>query len=92
VIEKERVQPYAVNQDDDTIQSIGEVKKMEFDLIGLDNLYLELIGEACRPTSFLIYGPGGSGKSTFTLLFGNYMAQKGNRVLYVAGDPKDTPV
>lgn len=92
VIEKERVQPYAVNQDDDTIQSIGEVKKMEFDLIGLDNLYLELIGEACRPTSFLIYGPGGSGKSTFTLLFGNYMAQKGNRVLYVAGEQKDTPV
>lgn len=89
----EGTQPQPVkDQDEDTVQSIGEVKKMEFDLIGLDDLYLELIGEACRPTSFLIYGPGGSGKSTFTLLFGNYMAQKGNRVLYVAGEQKDTPV
>lgn len=80
------------NQDDDKVQSVGEAKKMKFELIGLDGQYLKLIGKACRPTSFFIYGPGGSGKSTFTLLFGNYMAQKGNRVLYVAGEQKDTPV
>lgn len=80
------------DQDIDRVQSVGEAKKLKFELIGLDGKYLKLIGKACRPTSFFIYGPGGSGKSTFTLLFGNYMAQKGNRVLYVAGEQKDTPV
>lgn len=51
-----------------------------------------MIGEACRPTSFFIYGPGGSGKSTFTLQFAYYLAQKGNKVAYVAGEQFATPV
>ena len=74
------------------VMSVNDAINGKYDLIGLDGDYLKLIGEACRPTSFFIYGPGGSGKSTFTLLFSNYMAKKGNKMLYVAGEQFNTPV
>lgn len=74
------------------VMSVTQAINGKFDLIGLDGNYLKLIGEACRPTSFFIYGPGGSGKSTFTVLFSNYLAQKNNKVLYVAGEQFGTPV
>ncbi len=64
----------------------------KFDLLGLDGKYLKLIGEACKPTSLFIYGPGGSGKSTFTMNLSYYLAKKGNKVLYVAGEQFGTPV
>lgn len=74
------------------IMSISETAGTNFDLLGLDGEYLNLIGEACKPTSFFMYGPGGSGKSTFTLKFAHYLAQKGNKVAYVASEQYQTPV
>lgn len=74
------------------IMSIASASETKFDLLGLDGEYLNMIGEACRPTSFFMYGPGGSGKSTFTLKFAHYLAQKGNKVAYVAGEQYNTPV
>jgi antirestriction protein ArdC len=74
------------------VMSVTDAINSKYDLIGLDGDYLKLIGEACKPTSFFIYGPGGSGKSSFTLLFSNYMAKKGNKMLYVAGEQFATPV
>lgn len=74
------------------IMSVSEAANGQFDLLGLDGAYEKMIGEACRPTSFFIYGPGGSGKSTFTLQFAYYLAQKGNKVAYVAGEQFATPV
>ncbi|MBS1635239.1 MAG: hypothetical protein JST26_04895 [Bacteroidetes bacterium] len=91
-VKVEPVKAEPAKQESNEIMSVNQALNLKFQLIGLDGLYLKLIGEACRPTSFFIYGPGGSGKSTFTLLFGNYMAQKGNRVLYVAGEQHGTPV
>lgn len=73
-------------------KTIEEMKAEEFTLLGLDGKWLELIGQACRPTSMLIYGPGGSGKSTLTLVFAYYLAHKGNKVLYAAGEQYGTPV
>lgn len=72
--------------------TVSEAANSKFDLLGLDGQYLKMIGEACRPTSFFIYGPGGSGKSTFTLKFAYYLAQKGNKIAYVAGEQYGTPV
>ena len=74
------------------VMSVTDAINGKYDLIGLDGNYLKLIGEACKPTSFFIYGLGGSGKSTFTILFANYMAKKGNKMLYVAGEQFATPV
>jgi antirestriction protein ArdC len=74
------------------VMTVTDAINGKYDLIGLDGNYLKLIGEACKPTSFFIYGPGGSGKSTFTLLFSDYMAKKGNKMLYVAGEQFGTPV
>jgi hypothetical protein len=76
----------------DGIMSIASASETKFDLLGLDGEYLNMIGEACRPTSFFMYGPGGSGKSTFTLKFAHYLAQKNNKVAYVAGEQYNTPV
>lgn len=72
--------------------SVTDAMNSKFDLLGLDGQYLKMIGEACKPTSFFMYGPGGSGKSTFTLKFAYYLAQKGNRIAYVAGEQFATPV
>lgn len=72
--------------------SVNQAIASKFELLNLDGEWLNLIGEACMPTSFFIYGPGGSGKSTFTLKFANYMASRGNKVLYVAGEQFGTPV
>lgn len=74
------------------VMSVPQAINSKFELIGLDGNYLKLIGEACRPTSIFIYGGGGSGKSTFTVLFSNYLAQKNNKVLYVACKQYGTPV
>lgn len=72
--------------------SVSQAANSQFDLLGLDGAYEKMIGEACRPTSFFIYGAGGSGKSTFTLQFAYYLAQKRNKVAYVAGEQYGTPV
>lgn len=74
------------------VMSVTEAANSHFKLLGLDGEYLKMIGEACKPTSFFMYGPGGSGKSTFTLKFAYYLAQKGNKIAYVAGEQFATPV
>lgn len=51
------------------VMSVSQAANSQIDLLGLDGQYLNMIGEACKPTSFFMYGPGGSGKSTFTLKF-----------------------
>lgn len=74
------------------IMSIAQMKQAKFDEIGLDGDWLKLIGKACKPTSFFIYGPGGSGKSTLCLKFAYYMANRKNKIAYVAGEQYNTPV
>lgn len=74
------------------VMSVSQAANTKFDLLGLDGQYLGMIGEACKPTSFFMYGPGGSGKSTFTLKFAYYLAQKGNKIAYIAGEQFATPV
>ena len=71
---------------------MSNLGKTKFEMLGLEGKYLELIGEACKPTNIFIYGPGGSGKSTFTLNLTYYLARKRNTILYVAGEQFGTPV
>ena len=71
--------------------SIEDAKKASFDLIGLQGKWLKLIGQACKPTHFFVYGIGGSGKSSFVLLFSQYLASLSYKILYVAGEQFGTP-
>jgi uncharacterized protein YbcV (DUF1398 family) len=75
----------------DGVMSIDDAKKANFDLIGLQGKWLNLIGKACKPTHFFIYGIGGSGKSSFVLLFSQYLASLKYKILYVAGEQFGTP-
>jgi hypothetical protein len=72
--------------------SVADARNARFDLIGLTGEWKNVIGEACKPTDIFVYGEGGSGKTTFVLLFTQYLAVKLNqKILYVAGEQYNTP-
>ncbi len=75
----------------DGVMSIDDAKQASFDLIGLQDKWFKLIGQACKPTHFFVYGIGGSGKSSFILLFSQYLASLSYKILYVAGEQFGTP-
>lgn len=64
---------------------------MEFEPVRIAGKWLVLIGKFCLPTQFFVYGPGGGGKSSFVLLFMQYLASLGYKILYVAGEQFNTP-
>ena len=51
----------------------------------------QLLGEICLPTHLFVYGSGGSGKTSFALMFTQHLATLGYKILYVAGEQFDTP-
>ena len=72
--------------------SVEQARNTEFNTIGLTGEWLDVIGDACKPTDIFIYGAGGGGKTTFVLLFTQYLAnQLGQKILYVAGEQFNTP-
>jgi DNA repair protein RadC len=80
------------NENTSGAMSVEDARNAEFDLIGLTGDWLNVIGEACKPTDIFVYGEGGSGKTTFVLLFTQYLANKLNqKILYVAGEQYNTP-
>jgi len=80
------------NNDTPEGMSVEDARNAKFDLIGLTGDWLNVIGEACKPTDIFIYGEGGGGKTTFVLLFTQYLANELNqKILYVAGEQYNTP-
>jgi hypothetical protein len=73
------------------VMSVEEVRQKEYQPVNITGKWLELIGKFCLPTQFFVYGIGGSGKSSFVLLFTQYLASLGFKILYVAGEQFDTP-
>jgi hypothetical protein len=60
-----------------------------FDTFNFTGKWENFIGKPDRNFKIMIYGKGGSGKSTFALKFAHYLASSiGKRVLYVAGEEK----
>lgn len=73
------------------VMSVDEARQQEYKTVEITGKWLELIGKFCLPTQFFVYGPGGGGKSSFVLLFTQYLASLGYRILYVAGEQFNTP-
>ncbi len=61
-----------------------ELAGMEFETIGLQGKFRELIGDPCVGFSAMVYGLPKSGKSTLCIDFAKYLAQHHGKVLYVA--------
>lgn len=73
------------------VMSVADAKNETFKEIGLTGDYLRLIGKACAPTSFFLYGKGGSGKSGLALKLADMLYKLKHSVLYVAGEQYGTP-
>lgn len=76
---------------DDGVMTVDEARKSQFRPVALTGEWLKLIGKMCLPTHFLVYGFGGSGKTSFVLLFTQYLASLGYKILYVAREQYNTP-
>jgi deoxyadenosine/deoxycytidine kinase len=66
------------------IVSSGELLAMDFQTIGLQGRYKELIGDPSVGFTAMVYGLPKSGKSTMCLDFANYLAANHGKVLYCA--------
>jgi hypothetical protein len=71
-------------EDNGMIVSSGELLAMDFQTIGLQGKYRELIGDPSVGFTAMVYGLPKSGKSTMCLDFANYLASHHGKVLYCA--------
>lgn len=72
------------DDDNGMIVSSSELLAMDFQTIGLQGKYKELIGDPCVGFTAMVYGLPKSGKSTMCLDFANYLAAHHGKVLYCA--------
>jgi deoxyadenosine/deoxycytidine kinase len=73
-----------IDDDNGMIVSSGELLAMDFQTIGLQGRYKELIGDPSVGFTAMVYGLPKSGKSTMCLDFANYLAAHHGKVLYCA--------
>ena len=73
-----------IDDDNGMIVSSGELLAMDFQTIGLQGRYKELIGDPSVGFTAMVYGLPKSGKSTMCLDFANYLATHHGKVLYCA--------
>ena len=72
------------DDDNGMIVSSGELLAMDFQTIGLQGRYKDLIGDPSVGFTAMVYGLPKSGKSTMCLDFANYLAANHGKVLYCA--------
>ncbi|MBA2613342.1 MAG: hypothetical protein H0U95_15345 [Bacteroidetes bacterium] len=73
------------------VMSVEDVKHKKYNSVPLSDKWKALLGEICLPTHLFVYGSGGSGKTSWALLFTQHLATLGYKILYVAGEQFDTP-
>jgi hypothetical protein len=72
------------DDDQGMIVSSGDLLSMDFQTIGLQGKYRDLIGDPSVGFTAMVYGLPKSGKSTMCLDFANYLAANHGKVLYCA--------
>jgi hypothetical protein len=72
------------DEDSGMIVSSGELLAMDFQTIGLQGKYKELIGDPSVGFTAMVYGLPKSGKSTMCLDLANYLATHHGKVLFCA--------
>ena len=72
------------DDDNGMIVSSGELLAMDFQTIGLQGRYKDLIGDPSVGFTAMVFGLPKSGKSTMCLDFANYLAAHHGKVLYCA--------
>lgn len=65
-----------------------KLPEMQFETIGLQGKYRELIGDPCVGFTAMVYGLPKSGKSTLCIDFARHLAENHGKVLYVAIEEK----
>ncbi len=60
----------------ETIMRSTDIVKMEFQTLNFDGKFKELIGNPSVNFSAMVYGMPGGGKTTFCILFANYLASE----------------
>ena len=68
------------------VMTAEQVAKMEFEKLLLSDKWAALIGQPATNFDMMIFGQPGSGKTTFLLSFGHYLANNFGSVLYVSGE------
>ncbi|REJ62105.1 MAG: hypothetical protein DWQ21_07240 [Bacteroidetes bacterium] len=67
-----------------SVMSSEQLLSMEFETIGLQGKWKELIGDPSVGFSMMVFGQPKSGKSTLMIEFAQYLAENHGRTLYVA--------
>jgi hypothetical protein len=68
--------------------SSTQLPGMQFETIGLQGKYRDLMGDPCIGFTAMVYGLPKSGKSTLCIDFARYLAEHHGKVLYVAIEEK----
>jgi hypothetical protein len=72
----------------DVVSSL-DLQKAVFRHMGFTGIWKKIIGDPEEPFHVMIFGPGGKGKSTFSIKFATYLSKHLNRnVLYIANEEK----
>lgn len=71
--------------------TLKDIKSKVYNRVGLQSPFKNVIGDICMPTYIMLYGRGGSGKSTFSLLLAEHLDSLGYPVYYVAAEQIDSP-
>jgi predicted ATP-dependent serine protease len=72
----------------DVVSSL-DLQKAIFRHMGFTGIWKKIIGDPEEPFHVMIYGPGGKGKSTFSIKFAAYLSKHLNRNgLYIADEEK----
>ena len=75
-------------KDSDLVSSM-DLKGMKFQTMGFRGSWKNMLGDPENPFHVMIYGAGGKGKSTFTVMFAKYLSQNLNlKTIYIADEEK----